>query len=123
MPASTFINVDLPAPFSPASASTSPARTSRSTPCSTGTPANALRTPVMRSAPALVGRRVLGRDERRRHQLDLLRGRLAVGDAVGDLDALVAHADRVLRGGRLDQPAVLDRLDRIGRAVDARDHD
>src|SRR3990170_893536 len=39
-PASTLINVDLPAPFCPSRACTSPARTSRSTPSRARTPGN-----------------------------------------------------------------------------------
>src|SRR5487761_2285263 len=39
-PARIFINVDLPAPFSPTRASTSPACNSRSTPSSARTPGN-----------------------------------------------------------------------------------
>src|SRR5947207_1527776 len=42
MPASTFMRVDLPAPFSPTTASTSPARSSSETPSSACTPGNAL---------------------------------------------------------------------------------
>ena len=40
-----FISVDLPAPFSPSSTCTSPARSSRSTPSSATTPGNCLRMP------------------------------------------------------------------------------
>src|SRR5918999_1974365 len=42
-PASTFISVDLPAPFSPTTAWISPASQSRLTPCSTSTPRKLLR--------------------------------------------------------------------------------
>src|SRR5918999_6193231 len=40
-----FTSVDLPAPFSPSSASTEPAWASRSMPCRTSTPPNAFRIP------------------------------------------------------------------------------
>src|SRR3954468_399161 len=59
-----FASVDLPAPFSPTSACTSPAASSRSTPRSARTPANALTTPPAetaaegRSPPAAVSRSV-----------------------------------------------------------------
>src|SRR5579884_52132 len=46
-PASTLISVLLPAPFSPTSASTSPARKSRSTPRSARTPGNDLTIPCI----------------------------------------------------------------------------
>src|SRR5438034_11120619 len=45
-PAMTLISVDLPAPFSPTKAWTSPARRSNDTPLSAWTPANALLIPV-----------------------------------------------------------------------------
>ena len=44
-PARVFISVDLPAPFSPTIAWTSPAFRSRSTPCRTSTPTKLLRMP------------------------------------------------------------------------------
>src|SRR3989442_10619577 len=45
-----FASVDLPAPFSPASPCTSPVSSSRSTPRSARTPANALTMPTARTA-------------------------------------------------------------------------
>jgi hypothetical protein len=47
-PAATAINVDLPAPFSPTSAWTSPSTTSRPTPLSATTPGYVLTTSVRR---------------------------------------------------------------------------
>src|SRR5262245_31067743 len=46
-PDSTFINVDLPAPFSPQIAWISPRRTSRLTSCSALTPGNVLVIPLI----------------------------------------------------------------------------
>src|SRR5262245_48775673 len=45
-PVTTLMSVDLPAPFSPTRACTSPGRRSKETPLSACTPANDLRTPV-----------------------------------------------------------------------------
>ena len=52
-PLSTFMSVLLPAPFSPTSASTSPLRTSRSTPPSARVAPNCWRTPRMTSRGAV----------------------------------------------------------------------
>ena len=49
-PLSTFMRVDLPAPFSPRSTCTSPRRTSKSTPSRATTPGNAFRIPSMVTA-------------------------------------------------------------------------
>src|SRR5262245_40145596 len=55
-PASTWISVDLPAPFSPSSAWISPARTSKSTPSRAWLAPKALRMPrISRSGPELLG--------------------------------------------------------------------
>src|SRR5882672_10199087 len=55
-PLRTFINVDLPAPFSPSSTWTSPARRSKSTPSSATTPGKRLETPrISRRAEAGIG--------------------------------------------------------------------
>jgi hypothetical protein len=55
-PARTFISVDLPAPFSPSSARTSPARTDSSASSQASTPPNRFVMPLMEtSAPALSG--------------------------------------------------------------------
>ena len=48
-PASTFIKVDLPAPFSPTSACTSPRLTSNETPSSARTPGNTFTIPLITS--------------------------------------------------------------------------
>ena len=53
-PASTFIRVDLPAPFSPTSPCTSPACSRRSTSSSTGTPKKDFDRPVTSSTGELV---------------------------------------------------------------------
>src|SRR3954468_20252885 len=56
-PARIFIIVDLPAPFSPTIAWTSPARRSRSTPCRTCTPTNDFLIPsIRRSCWSAIGR-------------------------------------------------------------------
>src|SRR2546421_6676534 len=46
MPESSFMSVDLPAPFSPTSASTSPRRSSMCMSCSARTPGKLLPTPL-----------------------------------------------------------------------------
>src|SRR5215213_3641685 len=53
-PARTLMRVDLPAPFWPSRAWTSPARTSRSTPSRARTPGNSLTMPVIASSPSPV---------------------------------------------------------------------
>src|SRR3954469_21886943 len=53
-PARVFISVDLPAPFSPTIAWTSPARRSRSTPWRTSTPTKLLRIPCISRSGAAV---------------------------------------------------------------------
>src|SRR5258708_26341215 len=58
-PESTFISVLLPAPFSPTSASTSPARTKRSTPSSATVAPKRFRTPSMRKSSADEAMRLL----------------------------------------------------------------
>ena len=55
MPASTFISVDLPAPFSPISACTSPARSSNPTWSSAWTPAKLLHKPRMETSVSMSG--------------------------------------------------------------------
>src|SRR3954469_1774053 len=102
-PARIFIMVDLPAPFSPTMAWTSPARRSRSTPCSTWTPTNDFLIPCIcrssRSAidrPRAQGRRVRHVDpglgaRRREHRGGDARGAQAVAEdrqAVGRLAGL-----------------------------------
>src|SRR4029450_7184074 len=51
-PEMILMRVDLPAPFSPTSACTSPERTSKSTPRSAWTPPSPLRMPVRRNSPS-----------------------------------------------------------------------
>ena len=61
-PPTIFISVDLPAPFSPSSATTSPACTSRLTPRSACTPGNRLWMPrSWRSGAAAIGAALSGR--------------------------------------------------------------
>src|SRR3954451_1770786 len=100
-----FTRVDLPAPFSPSSATTEPPTASRSTPCRTSTPPNdfrisraSRRKPSVTCAPLAVGARLrvqladVGRrhrdvrDEQVRRHLLALRGL----DQVRDADLAVA---------------------------------
>src|SRR5580704_2452612 len=84
-PARIFISVDLPAPFSPTSACTSPAATSKDTPSSARTPGNDFVIAVIRSkgvsAKAMLLR--VGFSERADRHGDLLRHRFA-GERIGD---------------------------------------
>src|SRR4051812_16538074 len=88
-PVSTLIKVDLPAPFCPISACTSPARSVSSTPSSACTPGNAREMPCARNTIAAwsIGS-VLARLDvllRRFHGEDLLIDHDALGDgAAGD---------------------------------------
>jgi hypothetical protein len=55
VPVATFISVDLPAPFSPSSAWTSPGRTSRETSVSAATPPKLFEMSDMTSVATVVG--------------------------------------------------------------------
>src|SRR6202048_2849471 len=128
-PARIFISVDLPAPFSPTSACTSPAFTSNDTPSSARTPGNVFTMPDMRSngAPgaaavtlALLAGVGLGEGAARNRYL---RGRLRAREVVMDrVDRL--RADLI---GMLDRVAVhrtvRDGRARLGRRVVADHHD
>src|ERR1700757_3378470 len=107
-----FISVDLPAPFSPSSACTSPRRTSNETSSFATTPGNSLRMPrISRTSSSLTEVDAIAR--RREGEMDLPsrrtrrvllahshRGRQLPGD---DLRLVLVHrVDPRLRHGRAD---------------------
>src|SRR3954467_5586413 len=109
-PARIFINVDLPAPFSPTIAWTSPARSSRSTPWSTGTPTNDFLIPcICRSGWSAIDR-PRGQGRRVRHVDPGLRARRRQ-DRGGDARGAQAVAEDRQPVGRL---AGLDGGVRVG---------
>src|SRR5262249_23044050 len=135
-PANIFMSVDLPAPFSPTTARTSPGRRRRSTSCSACTPGKALEMPraSSRGRSASFELSQLGME-----RLDVLLGDLAVGDVdavVGldvlvlqhrlvparqrchDLDGAIAELVGVLHDRAVDG-AVLDPLERLLVLVEA----
>src|SRR5687768_9575593 len=81
-PASTFISVDLPAPFSPTMAWISPGRRSRSTPWSTSTPTKLLRIPsIARRGAAPSDIHPPSGGGRRQHRVGDAGGAQPVGEA------------------------------------------
>src|SRR5215475_6373224 len=107
-----FISVDLPAPFSPSSACTSPRRTSNETSSFATTPGNTLRMPrISRTSSSLTGVDAIARrreDETNRPPAELgqvllahrHRGRELAGD---DLRLVLVHrVDPRLRHRRVD---------------------
>src|SRR3979411_1829477 len=90
-PARIFISVDLPAPFSPTRACTSPALTSKVTPSSARTPGNVFTmSRIVSNGPGTA--------------------RLLAGVGLGE----GADRDRDLRRRRLAAEVVVDRVDRLG---------
>src|SRR5438128_638822 len=94
-PAATAISVDLPAPFSPTRAWTSPSVTSRLTPLSTMTPGNVLTTSVRRRTTRAVDMLLRGLPELGDRALRDLVRRVEVGRGALDAERRLA-ADRVL---------------------------
>src|SRR5690606_15199008 len=128
-PASTFISVDLPAPFSPMRAWTSPRRRSKSTPRRAGAPPKDLVMPSIATSdamgllPALVLRQVLAGDHLGWHQHGPLLEFLAREQLLGHLQRDGALGVRVLRRGGLEHRVGLLQLrDGLGGGVDPDDH-
>src|SRR4051812_11316690 len=141
-PAMIFINVLLPAPFSPTRPWISPANSAKSTPRSASTPPKALLIPcssrmgarpcgIRRSDQEMIlhplhPRRVgLGHDRTIRHHA--LRNALSAlfasghGSDTGDDGAAMDAARGIADGG--EHAAFADRADRRGHGVDAADQD
>src|SRR5580658_11053675 len=126
-PARIFISVDLPAPFSPTSAWTSAAVTSKLTPSSARTPGNVFTMPAIRNSGAEcaesltsaagVGLRVdpdrNGDELRRRLAREVVVDRVdrARADLVGVLDRVAGHRTAGDRGPRLGRRVVTDHRD------------
>src|SRR5687768_1509889 len=107
-PVMTLISVDLPAPFSPHSACTSPARRSNETPSSALTPGKCL--VIDRSSSSATGGeagRLLG------FLVDVLALVVAVLDD-GGVEVRLVDRDRVQQDARHVLPAVVDRARRLG---------
>src|SRR5579884_252478 len=123
-PARIFISVDLPAPFSPTSACTSPASTSNVTPSSARTPGNDLTMSRIRSSGAAPGVLLSGVCLRvgTDGDGDLRRRRLPAEVVVDRVDRLRADLRRVLDRVAVHH-ALRDRGTRLGRCVVADDGD
>src|SRR5258708_28758122 len=98
-PVSTLISVDLPAPFCPISACTSPANRRRPTPCSTRTPKKLLAMPdssntglAARALILVLFVLVVDVDEHRGEQHQALNDLLIVDADAEDGHAVVHHA-------------------------------
>src|SRR5919108_5357116 len=112
-PATILMSVDFPAPFSPTSACTSPARRSNETPLSARTPLNVLEIESARSnTPGLCGNSLSGRGdacvaptcrwltlpvdaERQRHDPRIVSGRDDADVRVRDVRGRIAEVDPV----------------------------
>src|ERR1700681_4556600 len=123
-PARIFIRVDLPAPFSPTSACTSPATTSNVTPSSARTPANVFTmsrivsnvsgtSPLLRGVGLGVGADGDGDLRRRRLAVEVVVDRVdrLGADLIGMLDRVTVHRARRDRRARFRRGVVADHDD------------
>src|ERR1700758_1669353 len=127
-PARIFINVLLPAPFSPIRACTSPCQIWRSTFLSARTPGKLLLIPrTSRTGRALLGPAfvlsdIFFGDQVHRNQSELLRRLLTIHNVVTNRDRFLGHCVRILgRACRNQTIRVLQRGYHIGCTIDADD--